>query len=192
MYAIPTEIKILILLNCGKDYKAISNMFLYFKDLRDYVNKYVHIKKQLKNQIIVHTRIKEQSFYSLPNGKKHGEYKRQHEILICPPFHRFYKQKFKEYNKSPFHYLSKSNIRVFTSYKDGKLNGEYKSWYTNGNLKIHTFYKKGKKCGQFKQWKVNGKPDVDSLYVNGKKHGRHIVWFNGFANYRFYDNGKRY
>ena len=54
------------------------------------------------------------------------------------------------------------------SYKGGKLEGVYKSWFENGQLKQDHIYKDGKLEGVAKWWFENGQLNSEGNYKDGK------------------------
>ena len=64
---------------------------------------------------------------------------------------------------------------------EGKLDGEYKSFYENGKLLEHCFYKGGKLNGEYKWFWANGKLEEHCFYKDGELDGEYKS---------FRDNGK--
>ena len=52
---------------------------------------------------------------------------------------------------------------------NGKLHGEYKSWWSNGTLSAHCYFENGKLHGEYKRWWENGTLWEHSEYKNGEK-----------------------
>lgn len=70
------------------------------------------------------------------------------------------------------YYYSDGN-RIFSeeNYKDGKLNGPLKNYYSNGKLTEETDYKNGKKDGVSKIYTEAGVLIEEVHYINGKLNG---------------------
>jgi len=64
---------------------------------------------------------------------------------------------------------------------DGKLDGEYKRWDSDGDLLEHYYYKNGKREGEYKAWYSNGQLMAHRYYKNDKLDGEYKSW---------YDNGQ--
>ena len=67
------------------------------------------------------------------------------------------------------------------TYKEGKLNGLYKTYYSHGNLAFYGNFKSGKKQGLCKWYYKNGNLELKGNYDNGNPNGL-FEWF--------YENGK--
>ena len=61
-------------------------------------------------------------------------------------------------------------------YADGKLNGEYKEWYDHGQISTHAYYVDNKLHGDYKEWHSHGQLYTQMYYVNDKLHGEHKIW----------------
>ena len=46
------------------------------------------------------------------------------------------------------------------------LQGEFKSWWSNGKLEVHCVYINDKRHGEFKQWDSYGQLNVHCFYVD--------------------------
>ena len=57
----------------------------------------------------------------------------------------------------------------YTIYRNGKKNGEYRTWYANGNPEVETFYVDDKRDGEYKTWYESGQLKAHMTYKNGKK-----------------------
>ena len=53
------------------------------------------------------------------------------------------------------------------NYKDGELDGLYRSWYENGQLDFEYNYKDGKEDGLCKGWYENGELSYETNYKDG-------------------------
>lgn len=79
-----------------------------------------------------------------------------------------------------FKQLATGTIKTPTlecSYVNGKLNGEYKTWYSNGNLHTQAFYIHGKLDGIYKKWHENGELYKEASYIDGKLHIIYKMWY---------------
>jgi antitoxin component YwqK of YwqJK toxin-antitoxin module len=56
-------------------------------------------------------------------------------------------------------------LEEFT-YKEGRLNGEAKIWYSNGKLKRRGSFEDGKLSGKWEYWDQNGKMLCETIYHN--------------------------
>jgi antitoxin component YwqK of YwqJK toxin-antitoxin module len=61
------------------------------------------------------------------------------------------------------------------SYKDGKEDGLWTSWYQNGQKKEERTYKGWKQDGLWTLWYENGQKKEESTYKDG--NGFHIEWY---------------
>ena len=85
------------------------------------------------------------------------------------------------------------NIQGEGKFKDGKPNGLSESFYENGQLKERKTYKEGKEEGLVEQFNENGQLEYKGNYKNGEQHGL-SEWFdkNGQLEYRGnYKNGEQ-
>ncbi len=97
-------------------------------------------------------------------------------------------------------------LRFEGNYKDGKLDGLWKSWHQNGQLSSVSNYKDGKREGISKHWHNNGQLKCEYNYKNGKKDSLTKCWYydgqlSSVSDYKdenlvhrqtysYYDNGK--
>lgn len=64
-------------------------------------------------------------------------------------------------------------------YRNGKRNGEYKSWNCmDGQLRIHCYFVNNKRHGEFKSWfgEINNKLRIHCFYINDKQNGKYTSW----------------
>jgi hypothetical protein len=54
-----------------------------------------------------------------------------------------------------------------TTFKNGKVEGEYKKYYLKGNVLEHGIFHNGKQEGIFQQFDTTGAPATESYYLNG-------------------------
>ncbi len=52
--------------------------------------------------------------------------------------------------------------------KEGREDGEYKEWYSNGQLMRQCYYKEGKEECVYKEWDEEGSLIVYKIYANGE------------------------
>jgi hypothetical protein len=76
-------------------------------------------------------------------------------------------------------------------YKNGKLDGEYIIYNTNGKQREKKYYKNGKLHGEYIKNYSNGSPEERGSYKNGKLHGRCKRWYYSGYIYsnKIYNNG---
>lgn len=67
-------------------------------------------------------------------------------------------------------------VSEYYNYKDGVLDGEFKSYFLSGREKEKGQYKSNKKDGIWEQFHPNGKRSLLLRYKDGKKHGWIIVY----------------
>ena len=90
-----------------------------------------------------------QSWFVLPNGLIHGE--------------------FKEWS-------NKGKLIEQCWFQNGLLEGLYFSWYKNGQMKKMCVYINGKKEGRVKRWNKNGQPEYEYYYEGGVKTNPQSPW----------------
>ena len=73
------------------------------------------------------------------------------------------------------------------SFKNGKEEGDWVSYYSNGQLWYKGNYKNGKKEGDWVWYHDNGQLDYKGNYKNGKKEG---AWVSYYDNGQLDDKGK--
>ena len=76
--------------------------------------------------------------------------------------------------------------------KNGKLDGECKTWYRNGQIEFQEFYKDDMRDGDTKCWWPNGQLEYHDVYSQGILHGECKSWDrNGHLKFRrFYRDGR--
>ena len=79
------------------------------------------------------------------------------------------------------------------SYKDGKLDGKWTTWHSNGQKWAEGNYKDNKKDGKWTYWNRNGQISSERNYKDGKKEGKFTTWYkNGQVKSEVhYKNSKR-
>ena len=65
-------------------------------------------------------------------------------------------------------YYSNGQLMVDAVYKDNKHDGPYKSYHYNGQLEVETFYKDGKRNGPYKKYHDNGQLESDLIFKDGE------------------------
>ena len=68
------------------------------------------------------------------------------------------------------------NLIAIVSYKNGMLDGTWKTFYVNGQLKNLTIYLYGKKNGIELWYHSNGKKQSEVLYENNKIISKMLRW----------------
>jgi len=182
----PIEILYKIASFC-KYYKTLGNLLLVSKDLREYIEAYPKCKEKLKKVVCENVNefsseeldgeynrwrgtflgIHYASYYILPNGSKHGEYKISSKPFTENSFIRgqcFYRD-----GKIEGECRLWCDERLWQQWfcKNDELEGEYKRWWDDGRLFKQCFYKNGKKEGKRKEWRDNGKLFKQCFYKNG-------------------------
>jgi len=67
--------------------------------------------------------------------------------------------KLKEHKTKRIHFFVDEN---------GLLQGEYKSYHSDGSLYIHSYYKDDKRHGEYKQYNTDGSLECIEYYSNDK------------------------
>jgi len=65
----------------------------------------------------------------------------------------------------------------YNQYENGKKEGEWHEYHSNGNLKSSVIYKNGIKQGIAREWWENGNMSSFGTYVDGKANGM-MTWYN--------------
>ncbi|HVU56360.1 MAG TPA: tetratricopeptide repeat protein [Puia sp.] len=68
-------------------------------------------------------------------------------------------------------------IDVIAAYKDGKLDGPYKKYYSSGLVKMEGAYQGGNQIGDWKQYHPNGQLKSIQHFVNDKSEGEYKEYF---------------
>jgi antitoxin component YwqK of YwqJK toxin-antitoxin module len=97
-------------------------------------------------------------FYENKEGQRHGPYRTWYRNQVT----REKIGKFQEFN-----------------YENGKLNGEFKSYYMNGNTMENGYYIDDALYGTFCEWKEDGTISVQTTYNNNKIEGNFLRWRDG-------------
>jgi len=75
-------------------------------------------------------------------------------------------------------------------YQNGKLEGERRTWYSNGCLTECGVYRDGKQENEFRSFYSDGSPWIQEFYQNGRLNGERKVWNeNGVCTHQFYRDG---
>jgi antitoxin component YwqK of YwqJK toxin-antitoxin module len=112
-------------------------------------------------------------FYENKEGQRHG------------PYRTWYRNQ-----------VTKEKISKFQEfqYENGKLNGEFKTFYPNGNTMENGYYIDDNLVGTFCEWKEDGTISVQTTYNNGKVEGNFIRWRDGklgtLYEHIIYKNGR--
>ena len=86
---------------------------------------------------------------------------------------------YKKFSDTPF--TGKITGRVQTYIKEGKYEGVFKFYHSNGQLSIKSFFKNGVREGKYISYYENGVTLEKGIYKNNLKEG---IW------YVYYNNGK--
>ncbi|MDO6445330.1 DUF1566 domain-containing protein [Colwellia sp. 1_MG-2023] len=65
-------------------------------------------------------------------------------------------------------YFTNKQVHHKTQYKDGKRDGYFERWYSNGMQEYALYYKGGEFNGNYKQWYKNGALAIEAEFVAGK------------------------
>ena len=57
------------------------------------------------------------------------------------------------------------------NYKNGKLHGNYREWYSDGSPKLRASYYKGQIDGMYTRWYPNGNVRMEARYIEGTRAG---------------------
>lgn len=79
-------------------------------------------------------------------------------------------------------------LRVDGRYRQGKLDGEYKSYFKNGNQKMVCRYQEGKLDGDYKSFFKNGNQKVVCRYNNGKLMGEYFEYYETGVLHKYCSN----
>lgn len=69
------------------------------------------------------------------------------------------------------YYPATGQIKISETYRNGKREGERKSWHSNGQLWESEFYIDGNPEGKFQSWNFDGSDCGEACYKNGKLEG---------------------
>jgi antitoxin component YwqK of YwqJK toxin-antitoxin module len=76
-----------------------------------------------------------------------------------------------------YYHKDGKTIMIEENYLNGKLNGDYKTFYPDGKPTIITQYKNGKLEGKYQRYSVKNKVYEDFTYKNGKRNG-YAIFYN--------------
>ena len=98
---------------------------------------------------------------------------------------------YKKFTERPF--TGKVTGRNQGLFKNGKRNGPWVRYHSNGQLWFKVTYKDFKREGPWVEYRRNGQLWVQSTFKNGKQDGlRSVFWENGqIMNTQLYRDGKR-
>ena len=82
---------------------------------------------------------------------------------------------YKKFSDVPF--TGKTTGKAQISYKNGKLDGSYVSYYSNGQLQLKGDFKNGKKDGSWVSYYNDGRVSSKGNLKNGYNEG-YWVWYN--------------
>ena len=86
------------------------------------------------------------------------------------------------------------NVKTMeVEYKDGKIEGEYKSYYLDGSIQETGYYTQGNKDGNWEKFNEKGKTTGVANYKDGKKHDKWMIFDdNGTKRVEiFYNEGMK-
>jgi len=144
---IPIEI-LFHLFSLISDYKSFFALSLTCKTF-SIIALDINIQQQIKaksthtKELAYETKVSRyrEVFQVLPNGKKHGEFKK---------------------------FFGNGKILEHQYFNENKVTGEYKVYHYNGNLKIHCYYKDNKLHGNYKEYDNNNNLLRNEIYHQGQ------------------------
>jgi len=74
-------------------------------------------------------------------------------------------------------YSKGGDLEYEYTYKDGKRDGLYTSWYNSGKVKGKGTYKVGEQDGLWTWWYENGQIEVEKTYKDGEGDGLWTWWY---------------
>lgn len=97
------------------------------------------------------------------------------------------------YNGRYIEEFSNGLVKLDIFLKEGKLHGEYISYFENGNPHEKRMYDDGKKVNRWETFNKDGLKIAEANFRNDVKHGKWLVWDeNGTLRYDMkYKNGNR-
>ena len=75
-------------------------------------------------------------------------------------------------------YYENGSLEYMSTYKNGKLDGEYKEWSEKGILVEHSYYKDSLLHGEYNLYYASGKLFREGVYINGKREGEFKEWYS--------------
>ena len=87
------------------------------------------------------------------------------------------------YNGIGYDLHKNGELFIEGKYKNGKQEGEWKTYYDNGQLDIIGQYKNGKMNGKFKFYNKDGVLSRETDYIAGKEDGLSIQWYHSGVKY---------
>ena len=81
-----------------------------------------------------------------------------------------------ELEKKTTYYVNGNKKQEYWINKNGKLEGECKTWHENGNKWVERNYKNGKLEGEYKAWYPNGNKGIEANCKKGKEEGITKQW----------------
>jgi antitoxin component YwqK of YwqJK toxin-antitoxin module len=69
-------------------------------------------------------------------------------------------------------------IATHENYINGKREGLFTEWWSNGQKEIQTNYENDEKEGLLTEWRSNGKKKKEGNYINGKREGLFTEWWS--------------
>jgi antitoxin component YwqK of YwqJK toxin-antitoxin module len=73
-------------------------------------------------------------------------------------------------------YKKGGHKKIEVKWLDGKIIGDYKTWYENGNPSLIISFKNGLRDGLFKSFYQNGHPEYEITFKEDKKNGISKYW----------------
>ena len=98
------------------------------------------------------------------------------ELELKPNLGLVYHQSNPFTGRSMLYYEDGSEAELI-EYVDGKRDGFYKKWFTDGQLSFESFYVDGKQENLTKTWWKNGNKRSEAFYVKGLVNGTQRQWY---------------
>jgi len=76
-----------------------------------------------------------------------------------------------------YYHKDGKSIMIEENYLNGKLNGDYKTFYPTGKPTVIAQYKNGKLEGKYQRYSIKNKIYEDFTYKNGKRNG-YAIFYN--------------
>jgi len=79
--------------------------------------------------------------------------------------------------KTDFIFFDDGKRKEEIPWLNGKIHGDWISWYHNGIMESHYIYTNGVKNGKWQWWNENGKLREEYNWKDGKRNGEQIEWY---------------
>lgn len=168
---------ILSLTNSVKSQTRIEKKYSDFGDLVQ-TTEYTKLggnKEQVTIKDYINNRVSSSTIYFTVNGKIEGEYKEYSGSTLL----QLFTYKDGKANGKYVRYHSNGKIETLGAYLNNQFDGVWKSYYFDGTIWKSGMYINGKEEGEWTYYQKNGKIDFKGSYVKGKKDG---IWRTYFED----------